>query len=45
MLYLLLGPMGVHGTKKQTPDSLCEYLIEEVFELVEAIRKKRYPRD
>ena len=36
----LLGPNGCPWDKKQTPDSLCEYLIEEVFELVDAIRKK-----
>ncbi len=37
----LLGPNGCPWDKKQTPDSLCEYLIEEVFELVEAIRNKK----
>ncbi len=34
----LLGPNGCPWDKKQTPESLCEYLIEEVFELVEAIK-------
>ncbi len=38
VIYTLLGPNGCPWDKKQTPDSLCEYLIEEVFELVEAIR-------
>lgn len=34
----LLGPNGCPWDKKQTPDSLCEYLIEEIFEFVEAVR-------
>ncbi len=34
----LLGPEGCPWDKKQTPISLCDYLIEETFELVEAIR-------
>jgi ATP diphosphatase len=36
----LLGPNGCPWDKKQTPDSLCDYLIEETFELVTAIRNK-----
>ena len=38
IISILLGPNGCPWDKKQTPDSLCDYLIEEVFELVEAIR-------
>ena len=34
----LLGPDGCPWDKEQTPDSLTEYIIEECFELVEAIR-------
>ena len=34
----LLGPGGCPWDKEQTPQSLCEYLIEECFELVEAVR-------
>ena len=34
----LLGPNGCPWDKEQTPQSLCEYLIEECFELVEAVR-------
>ncbi len=34
----LLGPDGCPWDKKQTPVSLCDYLVEETFELVEAIR-------
>ncbi len=36
----LLGPDGCPWDKQQTPDSLCEYLVEEVFELIEAIRDR-----
>lgn len=35
----LLGPGGCPWDQKQTPESLCDYVIEEGFELVEAIRK------
>jgi ATP diphosphatase len=35
----LLGPGGCPWDQKQTPLSLCDYVIEEGFELVEAIRK------
>ena len=34
----LLGPQGCPWDKEQTPKTLCDYLIEEAFELVEAIR-------
>ncbi|CCO22111.1 nucleoside triphosphate pyrophosphohydrolase [Maridesulfovibrio hydrothermalis] len=34
----LLGPDGCPWDKEQTPASLCDYVIEEAFELVEAIR-------
>jgi ATP diphosphatase len=34
----LLGPDGCPWDRKQTPLSLCDYIIEEAFELVSAIR-------
>ncbi|WP_320169079.1 nucleoside triphosphate pyrophosphohydrolase [Maridesulfovibrio sp.] len=34
----LTGPEGCPWDMKQTPESLCDYVIEEAFELVEAIR-------
>ncbi len=34
----LLGPDGCPWDRKQTPETLCDYVIEEAFELVEAIR-------
>ena len=34
----LLGPDGCPWDKEQTPLTLCDYVIEEAFELVEAIR-------
>lgn len=34
----LLGPDGCDWDKAQTPESLCDYVVEESFELVEAIR-------
>lgn len=34
----LLGPNGCPWDKEQTPKSLCDYLAEETFELIEAIR-------
>lgn len=34
----LLGPGGCPWDQKQTPKSLCDYIIEEAFELVSAIR-------
>lgn len=36
----LTGPAGCPWDKKQTPQSLCDYLVEECFELVEAIRSQ-----
>lgn len=34
----LIGPDGCPWDQQQTPQSLCDYLVEESFELVEAIR-------
>ncbi len=34
----LIGPNGCPWDKEQTPQSLCDYLLEEAFELVDAIR-------
>lgn len=34
----LIAPDGCSWDREQTPDSLCEYLIEETHELVDAIR-------
>jgi len=34
----LLGPEGCPWDREQTPETLCDYLIEETFELVSAIR-------
>lgn len=34
----LLGPDGCPWDKEQTPLSLCDYVVEEAFEMVEAIR-------
>ncbi len=34
----LLGPKGCPWDQKQTPKTLCDYVVEEAFELVEAIR-------
>lgn len=34
----LLGPDGCPWDKEQTPTSLCDYLAEETFELIEGIR-------
>lgn len=34
----LIGPGGCPWDREQTPESLCDYVIEESFELVEAIR-------
>ncbi|EPR37073.1 MazG family protein [Desulfovibrio sp. X2] len=34
----LLAPEGCPWDRKQTPETLCDYVIEESFELVEAIR-------
>lgn len=34
----LLAPGGCPWDRKQTPESLCDYVLEEAYELVEAIR-------
>ena len=34
----LLAPDGCPWDREQTPESLCDYVVEEAFELVEAIR-------
>ncbi len=34
----LIGPGGCPWDQEQTPESLCDYVVEEAFELVEAIR-------
>ena len=39
----LLGPGGCPWDQKQTPKSLCDYIIEEAFELVSAIRADDQP--
>jgi len=38
VIEVLLSPRGCPWDRKQTPISLCDYLIEETFELVDAIR-------
>lgn len=38
VLDTLLGPDGCPWDREQTADSLCEYLAEETFELIDAIR-------
>lgn len=35
----LVAPDGCPWDRKQTPETLCDYVIEECFELVEAIRE------
>ena len=40
VLFALLGPEGCPWDRQQTPHSLCEYVVEETFELVEAVRSK-----
>jgi len=35
----LLGPGGCPWDQKQTPESLCDYVLEEAFELVDAVRR------
>ncbi len=42
LINLLRGPSGCPWDKKQTSDSLTGHLIEECYELVEAIEKKDY---
>ena len=39
----LLAPGGCPWDRKQTPDTLCDYVIEEAHELVEAIRAGDVP--
>ncbi|MCL2123998.1 MAG: nucleoside triphosphate pyrophosphohydrolase [Desulfovibrionaceae bacterium] len=39
VLSSLLGPEGCPWDKEQTPQSLCEYLAEETFELIDAVRR------
>lgn len=39
----LLGPGGCPWDRQQTSQSLCDYIVEEVFELVEAIRDGDVP--
>jgi ATP diphosphatase len=41
ILEALLGPKGCPWDKKQTPNSLADYLVEETHELVEAIRAEK----
>ncbi len=36
----LTAPDGCEWDRAQTPDSLCDYLAEETFELIDAIRRK-----
>ena len=38
VLDALLAPDGCPWDQKQTPQSLCDYVVEETFELVEAVR-------
>ena len=42
LINLLRGPNGCPWDRKQTADSLTGHLIEECYELVEAIEKKDY---
>src|SRR6056297_358878 len=39
----LLGPSGCPWDKEQTPKSLCDYILEETYELVDAIRADSVP--
>lgn len=39
VIQALLGPKGCPWDKEQTPESLCDYLVEETFELVDALRR------
>lgn len=39
----LIGPEGCPWDREQTPESLCDYVVEESFELVEAIRSGDVP--
>ncbi len=40
VLDTLLSPTGCPWDKAQTPKSLCDYIVEEAFELVDAIRSE-----
>ncbi len=39
VLAALLGPEGCPWDKEQTPETLCDYLAEETFELIDAVRR------
>ncbi|MDR3073141.1 MAG: nucleoside triphosphate pyrophosphohydrolase [Deltaproteobacteria bacterium] len=41
VLETLVGPEGCPWDKEQTPLSLCDYLAEETFELIDAVRRGR----
>jgi ATP diphosphatase len=43
VLDALIGPEGCPWDKEQTPASLCDYVVEETFELTEAIREGDIP--
>ncbi|MHC1791594.1 nucleoside triphosphate pyrophosphohydrolase [Solidesulfovibrio sp.] len=43
VLNALLGPEGCPWDKTQTPETLCDYVIEEAFELVDCIRSGDIP--
>ncbi len=43
VLEKLLSPTGCPWDREQTPRSLCDYLVEETFELVDAIRADNLP--
>ncbi len=43
VLAALLGPEGCPWDKEQTPASLCDYLAEETFELIDAVRRDNAP--
>ncbi|MBF0480527.1 MAG: nucleoside triphosphate pyrophosphohydrolase [Desulfovibrionaceae bacterium] len=43
VLNALIGPEGCPWDKEQTPASLCDYVVEETFELTEAIREGDVP--
>lgn len=43
VLNTLLSPAGCPWDKTQTPQTLCDYLIEEAFELVDCIRAENVP--
>ena len=36
----LIGPNGCPWDREQTPETLCDYLTEETFELVDAVRRR-----